>query len=243
MPDSHRNPFEGVTDFFSELSRMRQVGVQGREHGHEDRQRTHASAWVPATDIFARDDDLVIRIEVAGLRPEDVRHHVLPRRADRLGHAADRAGQRRPRQLLHPRALLRRLPAGHHAAGAAPTTARSTRSSTTGWWRSPCRAASAAASPSGSRSATRRPTRRRARWGDRALTGIRASTEARMRTSCPATATGRSSRAGRGRTSAPRPCRSPCSPSGRRPGRSTVALTALAICTLSCRIDIISSRW
>ena len=72
MPDSHRNPFEGVTDFFSELSRMRQVGVQGREHGHEDRQRTHASAWVPATDIFARDDDLVIRIEVAGLRPEDV---------------------------------------------------------------------------------------------------------------------------------------------------------------------------
>ena len=56
MPHSHapRNPFEGVTDFFSELSRMREIGTHGREHGHEDRQRTHASAWVPATDIFAQ---------------------------------------------------------------------------------------------------------------------------------------------------------------------------------------------
>jgi HSP20 family protein len=71
MPDNPRNPFEGVTDFFSEMGRLREIGT-GREHGHEDRQRTHASAWVPATDIFARGDDLVIRIEVAGLRPEDV---------------------------------------------------------------------------------------------------------------------------------------------------------------------------
>jgi HSP20 family protein len=72
MPDTPRNPFEGVTDFFSELHRMRELGTHGREHGHEDRQRTHASAWVPPTDIFARDSDLVLRIEVAGLRPEDV---------------------------------------------------------------------------------------------------------------------------------------------------------------------------
>jgi HSP20 family protein len=72
MPDSPRNPFEGVTDFFSELSRMREIGAQGREHAHEDRHRTHARAWVPATHIFARGDDLVIRIEVAGLWSEDV---------------------------------------------------------------------------------------------------------------------------------------------------------------------------
>ena len=72
MPDGPRNPFEGVTDFFSELSRMREVGAHGREHGHEDRRRTHASAWVPPTDIFARGDDLVIRVEVAGVRPDDV---------------------------------------------------------------------------------------------------------------------------------------------------------------------------
>ena len=72
MPERERNPFEGVTDFFSELKRMRQIGTHGYEHPHEDRDRTHATAWVPATDIFSRDGDLVIRIEVAGLRPEDV---------------------------------------------------------------------------------------------------------------------------------------------------------------------------
>jgi HSP20 family protein len=72
MPESRKTPFAGVTDFFSELARMRESGVLGREHGREDRQRTHASAWVPPTDIFEHEGDLVIRIEVAGLRPEDV---------------------------------------------------------------------------------------------------------------------------------------------------------------------------
>jgi len=72
MPERASNPFEGVTDFFSELNRMRELGAHGREHGHEARDRTHATAWVPATDIFARDGDLVIRIEVAGLDPEDI---------------------------------------------------------------------------------------------------------------------------------------------------------------------------
>jgi HSP20 family protein len=72
MPERQGNPFEGVTDFFSELKRMRQIGTHGYESPHEDRDRTHATAWVPATDIFARNGDLVMRIEVAGLRPEDI---------------------------------------------------------------------------------------------------------------------------------------------------------------------------
>ena len=74
MPDSHapRNPFEGVTDLFTELSRMRDVGTHGREPAHEDRQRTHASAWVPTTDIFAQGDGLVIRVELAGVDPADI---------------------------------------------------------------------------------------------------------------------------------------------------------------------------
>lgn len=72
MPD-RRNPFEGVTDFFSELARMRSIGLHGgAEHGVEASERTHASAWVPATDIFAQGDDLVIRVELAGVDPEDV---------------------------------------------------------------------------------------------------------------------------------------------------------------------------
>jgi HSP20 family protein len=71
VPD-RRNPFEGVTDFFSELARMRSLGVRGGEHGVEAAERTHASAWVPATDILAIGDNLVIRIELAGVDPEEV---------------------------------------------------------------------------------------------------------------------------------------------------------------------------
>jgi HSP20 family protein len=70
MPE--RNPFEGVTDLFTELSRMREIGAHGREHTTEDRERTHASAWVPTTDIFALGNRLVIRIELAGVDPEEV---------------------------------------------------------------------------------------------------------------------------------------------------------------------------
>ena len=70
MPDG--NPFQGVTDLFTEFNRMREVGVFGRDQGSEDRRRTHASAWVPATDIFVQGDRLVIRIELAGVDPEDV---------------------------------------------------------------------------------------------------------------------------------------------------------------------------
>lgn len=70
--DSRHQRFEGVTDLFSELGRMRQLGTHGREASHEDRQRTHASAWVPTTDILAHGEDLVIRVELAGVAPEHV---------------------------------------------------------------------------------------------------------------------------------------------------------------------------
>ena len=67
-----RRPFSGVTDLFSELNRMRDLGTHGREHPNEDKERTHASAWVPPTDIVAQGDDLVIRIELAGVDPEEI---------------------------------------------------------------------------------------------------------------------------------------------------------------------------
>jgi HSP20 family protein len=81
MPD-RRNPFEGVTDFVSELSRLRSLGVHGaQEPSGDNPERTHASAWVPSTDILATGDDLVIRIDLAGVQPADVdlrfRHGVL----------------------------------------------------------------------------------------------------------------------------------------------------------------------
>jgi HSP20 family protein len=65
---ARRNPFRGFVDTMSEMARMREYF----ETGHEERRRTHATAWVPTTDIFARGSDLVIRCELAGVRREDI---------------------------------------------------------------------------------------------------------------------------------------------------------------------------
>jgi hypothetical protein len=56
MDRDRRNPFHGLVDSISEWNRMREVGTGriGPETGHEDRRRTHATAWVPATDVVAR---------------------------------------------------------------------------------------------------------------------------------------------------------------------------------------------
>lgn len=72
MAEQGKNPFAGVTDFFSEMTRMRELGRHGYEHGAEPNERTHSTAWVPATDIFARGGDLMIRVELAGMDPNDV---------------------------------------------------------------------------------------------------------------------------------------------------------------------------
>ena len=64
-----RNPFRGLVDTMSEMARMREYAEGG---GMEDQRRTHATAWVPTTDIFARDDDLVVRCELAGVARGDV---------------------------------------------------------------------------------------------------------------------------------------------------------------------------
>jgi HSP20 family protein len=50
------------------MARMREYF----ETGQEDQRRTHATAWIPTTDIFASGDDLVIRCELAGVRREDI---------------------------------------------------------------------------------------------------------------------------------------------------------------------------
>ena len=71
----YHNPFQGITDLFTEFGRIREAGVHGRETGSELRQRTHASAWVPTTDIFVLDDRLVIRVELAGVDPENIDLH------------------------------------------------------------------------------------------------------------------------------------------------------------------------
>lgn len=72
MGRASRNPFRGFIDTMSEMNRMKEHWMTGYEGGQEDRWRTHATAWVPAVDIFAREGDLVVRAELAGVKKEDV---------------------------------------------------------------------------------------------------------------------------------------------------------------------------
>ena len=74
MERERRNPFHGLVDSISEWNRMREVGSGriGPESGHEDQRRTYATAWVPSTDVVARGRDLVIRVSLSGVSPEDV---------------------------------------------------------------------------------------------------------------------------------------------------------------------------
>jgi HSP20 family protein len=70
MPAPKRRPFRELFDHFAEMQRMREYAVHPGEAGGEP--RSHETAWVPTTDIFAHDDDLVIRCELAGVEPDDV---------------------------------------------------------------------------------------------------------------------------------------------------------------------------
>jgi HSP20 family protein len=72
MSERQTDPFRGFLDMTSEMNRMRQIGMYGYEAGQEERERTHATAWVPTTDIFARGEDLVIRVELAGVDRDDI---------------------------------------------------------------------------------------------------------------------------------------------------------------------------
>ena len=74
MDREQRNPFHGIVDAISEWNRMREVGSGriGSETRQEDRPRDYATAWVPTTDIFAKGGDLVIRVSLSGVYPEDV---------------------------------------------------------------------------------------------------------------------------------------------------------------------------
>jgi HSP20 family protein len=68
MPDNAQRRFRGVFDMFSELNRM-------REHWTEiepTQGRGQPAPWVPAVDIFASGQDLVIRCELAGVAKEEI---------------------------------------------------------------------------------------------------------------------------------------------------------------------------
>ena len=72
MGQRRTTPFRGFVDVMSEMNRVREVGRGVYDPGYEDRERTQASAWVPNADVFARGEDLVIRLELAGVDREDI---------------------------------------------------------------------------------------------------------------------------------------------------------------------------
>jgi HSP20 family protein len=63
--------FHGLFDTVAELNRMREFWRAGVDQPAQE-SRTHATAWIPKMDIFARGDDLVIRCELAGVAPHEV---------------------------------------------------------------------------------------------------------------------------------------------------------------------------
>jgi HSP20 family protein len=62
--------FHGLFDTVAEMGRMREFWRAGVDPPQES--RTHATAWIPRMDIFAADDDLVIRCELSGVARDDV---------------------------------------------------------------------------------------------------------------------------------------------------------------------------
>ncbi len=74
MDREQSNPFHGLIDSISEWNRMRELGSRriGSETGHEEQPRTHATAWAPSCDVFAKGGNLVVRVSLSGVYPEDV---------------------------------------------------------------------------------------------------------------------------------------------------------------------------
>ena len=70
MADHSHNAFRGLYDMFAEMGRMREHLTQS-DHPSEGRS-SGGGAWIPAVDIFARGEDLVIRCELAGIPREDM---------------------------------------------------------------------------------------------------------------------------------------------------------------------------
>lgn len=72
MEERQGNMFGRLLGTASEWDRMRYVGSRGYEAGMEDRPWAPPSAWVPNADVFARGNDLVVRVQLAGVGREDV---------------------------------------------------------------------------------------------------------------------------------------------------------------------------
>ena len=105
MEERHANLFGRLQGIASEWDRMRYVGSRGYESGMEDRPWTAPSAWVPNADIFARDQDLVVRVQLAGVSREDVevtlRDDVMTISGERKGNPDEEGPEVYVRELFY----------------------------------------------------------------------------------------------------------------------------------------------
>jgi HSP20 family protein len=68
------SPFRGrgFYDPLSEMNRLFEQVFAGGARRAGDGQRGQLTGWSPAIDVLHQDDDLVVRAELPGVRPEDV---------------------------------------------------------------------------------------------------------------------------------------------------------------------------
>ena len=136
----------------------------GREYALEDRQRTHASAWVPTTDIFVQGDRLVIRIELAGVDPENIDLRFANGVLTVSGNRSGEFGPTRSRPSTCGNGSTARS-GGRSPCRRGPGVTRSRPPSTTGWSRSSSKASESGPRRLHASSAGTGPVRRRpARW-------------------------------------------------------------------------------
>ena len=70
MMSRHRG--RGFYDPLSEMNRLFDQMFGGVTRRTGDEQRTQAAGWSPAIDVIQEDEDLVLRAELPGAKPEDV---------------------------------------------------------------------------------------------------------------------------------------------------------------------------
>jgi HSP20 family protein len=69
MNENRHTAFRGLFDMFAEMGRMREQLTQVETSPEGG---TQAGAWIPAVDIYAHAENLVIRCELAGIPKQDV---------------------------------------------------------------------------------------------------------------------------------------------------------------------------
>ncbi|MGF1472338.1 MAG: Hsp20/alpha crystallin family protein [Rubrobacteraceae bacterium] len=66
-------PLHGFMDVVHEMKRIQdRMYGEGGGPEYEQKPRTYADAWTPTTEVLSKGGDLIIRAELAGVRPEDI---------------------------------------------------------------------------------------------------------------------------------------------------------------------------